>query len=732
MKKLVYEISIDEGNSVKTLNSLESELSEINKELKDTAVNSDAFNKLASQAKLLEGEIQGINNSVKGLNLEDKIKAGDASMKILAGSTQTLVGSLGLLGVESEQLGKFEEKAASSIALGMGIKDLSKGIGDLSNVMAKLPGPTKIATAAQRVFNTVLKANPVGLIITAITIVVGLFLVFNKRIREVISTFEPLNKIIEGAVGLFRKLGQALGFVASDAELLAQKQRDLAKATADTLSDTLRIQRALGEDTVELERKILNERINATEEFSDERKKALTDLYVFEAELIKKSRDEEKKRFAESERVRKENEEKAASAAKARAEERVRVLDEIAKASVSNEQEQLQFNLDEVNKYYNQLIKDAKKFGQDTTQLEEARLIKINLLNKEYADKLREIDEARLSGIEDISREALKLEQEFILKGDDLIKSQRQSQLLAVQEQYDELIRRAQQFGVDSSNIEIERLIAIETLQDEFRKQDAEKKKEQQELEVEKAQEISDILFGIDKARVEMLDATTLQARQERLRIQLEEVDRERIIQEARLKELGATELEISNLKQFYADKSVEIQANAAEQELAIQQAKQDAIASATAGLFGALSGLLGENSKIGKKFAVGDAIIQTYLGVAKALGSAPPPINFITAASVAASGIANVRKILSTNPGNASTPTAPTFPTSGINPASFATVQTPGVPNFGDLGNISSTGFGTSQRQEPVRAYVVTGDVRTGLEAENKIRTRRTVGKPE
>jgi len=52
----------------------------------------------------------------------------------------------------------------------------------------------------------------------------------------------------------------------------------------------------------------------------------------------------------------------------------------------------------------------------------------------------------------------------------------------------------------------------------------------------------------------------------------------------------------------------------------------------------------------IGKAAAMGSAIINTSEAVTKALASAPPPLNFITAASVGAAGAAEVATIASTS----------------------------------------------------------------------------------
>ena len=57
---------------------------------------------------------------------------------------------------------------------------------------------------------------------------------------------------------------------------------------------------------------------------------------------------------------------------------------------------------------------------------------------------------------------------------------------------------------------------------------------------------------------------------------------------------------------------------------------------------------LLGEETEAGKAVAVVQSTINTYQGVSEALASAPPPLNFILAATTLAAGLQNVNKILS------------------------------------------------------------------------------------
>jgi len=83
-------------------------------------------------------------------------------------------------------------------------------------------------------------------------------------------------------------------------------------------------------------------------------------------------------------------------------------------------------------------------------------------------------------------------------------------------------------------------------------------------------------------------------------------------------------------------------------------KAVQEAKLAMTAQTFGAMSKLLGEESKAGKAFALAQALINTYQGITKAL-TLPFPANIAAAATTAATGFAAVKQITATK-----TPKAP------------------------------------------------------------------------
>ena len=87
-------------------------------------VDSKDVEQLEQQLKDVGKEVQEINTEVGALEMEDKFKAATGGIKVMTGALTGAVGTLGLLGVESEAFGEFEKKAASAIAVAIGFKDV--------------------------------------------------------------------------------------------------------------------------------------------------------------------------------------------------------------------------------------------------------------------------------------------------------------------------------------------------------------------------------------------------------------------------------------------------------------------------------------------------------------------------------------------------------------------------------------------------------------------------------
>ena len=126
---------------------------------------------------------------------------------------------------------------------------------------------------------------------------------------------------------------------------------------------------------------------------------------------------------------------------------------------------------------------------------------------------------------------------------------------------------------------------------------------------------------------------------------------------------------------------------------------------------------------EVNKAIGIANAIINTSVGVSKALASAPPPLNFINAAIVTASGIAAVKNIQKTQFNSSSFDT--TSPSTSTGGAATSPTQ---PPSFNVVGQ---SGFnqvaGALGQQQPVQAFVVSGDVTTAQQLQNNTITQAT-----
>ena len=121
-----------------------------------------------------------------------------------------------------------------------------------------------------------------------------------------------------------------------------------------------------------------------------------------------------------------------------------------------------------------------------------------------------------------------------------------------------------------------------------------------------------------------------------------------------------------------------------------------------------AFSNLLGQQTLAGKALGVASATIDTYIAAGKALKSAPPPFGAIAMAATIATGLMNVKRIVSVQvpgaTGGGSSPSTPTAPSAPITPPSGTTTLNSG--SIQQLGNAAAP-----------RAFVVESDIRNNQE---------------
>jgi hypothetical protein len=195
-------------------------------------------------------------------------------------------------------------------------------------------------------------------------------------------------------------------------------------------------------------------------------------------------------------------------------------------------------------------------------------------------------------------------------------------------------------------------------------------------------------------------------------------------------------------------------------------QAEQDTYAQ-IGDILSQASELAGAETNAGKFLAIAAAGIQTGLGVSKALASSPPPLNFASAALVAAAGLKNILKIQNTEvpsgalkraeggmiygPGSSTSDSIPAYLSNGesvinarstsiFKPLLSAINSVGGGKRFASGGVVGESALSTqslineqflnlsSQQTAPIKTYVVSSDMSSAQQFDRVQRERSTI----
>jgi hypothetical protein len=209
---------------------------------------------------------------------------------------------------------------------------------------------------------------------------------------------------------------------------------------------------------------------------------------------------------------------------------------------------------------------------------------------------------------------------------------------------------------------------------------------------------------------------------EERLAFELQKVEIEKQKKILELDNLKATEEQKLEVLSYYKQREDKLNDDFTKAEMARQKLVNKQKLDLTKSTFGALATILGENSKAGKLFASGQALINTWQGVTEVLSNKttlPEPFGTInkvaSTGAVIASGLKAVQQINSVKTlGGGGGGQSGGGASPQITPPSFNIVQGTGTNQIAE--SIANA------NQKPVKAYVVSTDVRTNESLERNI----------
>lgn len=534
-------------------------------------------------------------------------------------------------------------------------------------------------------------ANPIGLVLTAIVVVVGLLVKAFQRSEESMNKVRKITGAISGLFsGLLNILKPLANFIADKLILAFEGLALIADKAMGLISKGLK---ALG----------FNEASQAVDKFNQSMKESAKvgqELADMEAKYAKAKRETEKvmlnyQRREEKLRQLRDDESRGIPARIKANEELGKVLREQLKAeldianqalAIAEKRIQLEGDTTENLDARAEALTTIADINERITGQESEQLANLNSLRKEAADaekaRIEELAKKKKEASDKQAEEARKAAEENIKYLDfelEKWKLNNKEKLSSTEELNKELIQAEEnrlneqfakeqeilQFQLDTKMIdqidyqksiiqlEEEKNTRISELNEQFRIQEQEKEKERLISDYENKKALLDehllSMFEIQKLDLE-------RQRNEELKI---------------AEKIGASKVLIN--KKY--DKA----------ERAIERAKTDAKIEIAAGFTSNIAKIFGEQTKIGKAAAVAETTINTYkaaTGAYSALAKIPyvgPFLGIAAAAAAVASGLANVKNILSVNENLTSGSSAPPSPsaTSGITAAGSSSAIT-------------------------------------------------------
>ena len=186
--------------------------------------------------------------------LENNIKTLDGAINLVGGSIATLAGGLALAGaVTDEQAERFQAAAVGAIALAEGSKRALEGFRVLAT-------ETDLLAKAQRVYNTVLNANPIGLVVTAVAALSAAFFLLRKRQQDQQEELKTTNELYTEQLELIKNTERAI----TGGEARLKNIQATADAYNRTLKEQLVISRQQAQADIELAERRLRDEQNAS------------------------------------------------------------------------------------------------------------------------------------------------------------------------------------------------------------------------------------------------------------------------------------------------------------------------------------------------------------------------------------------------------------------------------------------------------------------------------------
>jgi hypothetical protein len=670
--------------AVNSINDLDTSIAQLEETLKSAEFGTQAFKDVEQQLIKARSAKEDLDKSLEGRGAEKRLQGIVGLAEGVGGAFAVASQASLLFGKESENLAKVEAKAQQALAVVMGIRAIKEGLLNAALerkiILEKAAAAgTVILNGINKALNITLSMNPIGLIVTALgLLVVGIAAAIGP-IKKLMSQFTFLGDAVQFVVDKARDLASFLSFGLIDDSATA-KTRDNAESVIESLDDAgnavnrniaaqkrrldlMTAQGATEEQLLAQKKKINKEEVASRQkaieallklqaidgELDEDKKKKLVELQeqikdlnnqalIDQANFDKKKSDDAKTKAKEAADKAKADAKAAADKAKAEAEKAIE-----ARKSTLDRIKKLE------DEFYLEGIKDENKRAQEALKIQQAEQDKAIQIQLDALDKKK-----KLTKEEQALKESLLLEQEAL--------DQRQAQQTEalLESQHKTLLEKEKAYNDELLGLKNELLLgSIANAEDRAMK----------ELEIQLQQQIEEInarALTEEQKSALILAATELNtakvAELERAQLMQTQEFKVAMMEEGLAKEYALIDLEtqarleqldiLKLSEQEYADAVIKINQDAARVKDQISRTQLLAQLDATASVLSSVGGLFGENTIAFKATKIAETGISTFSSATKAFESmvgipvVGPVLAPIAAGAAIAAGLINIGKI--------------------------------------------------------------------------------------
>jgi hypothetical protein len=408
MAKTTFEIDIETAGAVNSAKDLREQFNILEDKMFELAAagkeGTKEFAAIRNQLAGTKERIDDLNESIDMLKPEAKFQAFANLGAGIANGFAAAQGAAQLFGSESEALNESLVKVQSAMALAQGIQGLA-GMGDSLKVVGAMLKSTTLgtqaATVAQRIYNAVMAANPIGLLIAGLTALVGVIALVVNAMGDEDEAQKEVIKNREKELELMQEADKAFAKEADFRKNLAAAQGKSAKEQL-ALNEELSKQRIKRiDEEIQAARRLINDRLVRFRDADEEEK---IELQKANSETLKLMKDLADERLSIQRNLQIESnklETETNKAAAAKSEERSKKAEEDAK---ENAKWRIEFEKEVLRRQaeMNKEFEDSQKKKQEEQDKIDADRIEAEIQAEQK--KLDAQKAARLKAVEDYKK----------------------------------------------------------------------------------------------------------------------------------------------------------------------------------------------------------------------------------------------------------------------------------------------------------------------------------------